>query len=136
MTLCDASPLIALIDRSERENHRICVAALKQLSPPLITTWPCFTEAMYFLGGWGGFPFQRMLWRYVETQRLYIHLPSGEEIARMAVLMEKWSDRPLDLADASLVTAAEALGTTRIFTLGNDFRIYRINGITPFDVVP
>jgi predicted nucleic acid-binding protein len=91
---------------------------------------------MYFLGGRGGFPFQRLLWRYVETRRLHFHFPSETETVRMAVLMEKWSDRPMDLADASLVVAAEALGLTRIFTLDNDFRIYRINGITPFDVVP
>jgi predicted nucleic acid-binding protein len=31
--------------------------------------------------------------------------------------MELYSDHPMDFADASLVTAAEALGTRRVFTI-------------------
>ena len=45
-TLTDAGPLIALIDRGE-EKHSACVEVLPTLSTPLVTTWPCFTEAMY-----------------------------------------------------------------------------------------
>ncbi len=41
-------------------------------------------------------------------------------------LMERYADRPMDFADASLVAAAEQLRTTRIFTLDrNDFATYR-----------
>jgi len=50
--------------------------------------------------------------------------------------MEKYSDIPMDLADASLVAAAESLGLRRVFTLDSDFRVYRIGGSTPFEVVP
>lgn len=46
MTLIDAGPLFALLDRREAL-HTVCVATLPQISTPLITTWPCFTEAMY-----------------------------------------------------------------------------------------
>ena len=47
---------------------------------------------------------------------------------RMALkLMKIYHDRPMDLADASLVTAAQTLKITRIFTIDrNDFAIYRI----------
>jgi predicted nucleic acid-binding protein len=31
--------------------------------------------------------------------------------------MEQYADHPMDLADASLVAAAESLGTTRMFTI-------------------
>ena len=42
-------------------------------------------------------------------------------------LMEIYHDRPMDLADASLVTAAQTLKISRIFTIDrNDFAIYRI----------
>ncbi|MGE3595451.1 MAG: hypothetical protein AB7N70_07850 [Dehalococcoidia bacterium] len=41
----------------------------------------------------------------------------------MAELMEKYQDRPMDLADASLVAAAERLEQRRIFTLDDDFHI-------------
>jgi hypothetical protein len=40
--------------------------------------------------------------------------------------MEEYSDHPMDLADASLVAAAEALRVTRVFTLDrSDFSAYR-----------
>ena len=50
--------------------------------------------------------------------------------------MEQYHDRPMDLADASLVAAAEARGDRRIFTIDNDFYIYQWNGREPFEVVP
>jgi predicted nucleic acid-binding protein len=42
----------------------------------------------------------------------------------------------MDLADASLVALAEERGLKRIFTLDDDFRIYRIHGRTSFDIIP
>ena len=42
----------------------------------------------------------------------------------------------MDFADASLVAAAEALNTNKIFTLDSDFNIYRINDKTPFEIIP
>lgn len=41
--------------------------------------------------------------------------------------MERYADHPMDLADASLVVAAEALGTRRVFTIDRrDFGTYRV----------
>ncbi len=57
MILIDTGPLIALIDKGQRKIHTQCVEKYKQLTVPLLTTWPCFTEAMYFLlelRGWSG----------------------------------------------------------------------------------
>lgn len=42
----------------------------------------------------------------------------------------------MDLADASLVAAAETLGITRVFTLDHHFRVYRLKNAQAFDVVP
>ena len=48
-------------------------------------------------------------------------------LTRAFELMELYADRPMDLADASLVVAAEALETRKIFTLDrNDFATYRV----------
>ena len=54
----------------------------------------------------------------------------------MYVLMQRYEDVPMDLADASLVAAAEALGTQRIFTIDSDFYIYRVNEREAFQVLP
>jgi predicted nucleic acid-binding protein len=50
--------------------------------------------------------------------------------------MAKYKDMPMDLADATLVAAAEALGLTRIFTLDRDFQVYRWRGKRKFEVIP
>jgi hypothetical protein len=50
--------------------------------------------------------------------------------------METYADRPMDLADATLVALAEERGIARIFSLDGDFHIYRIKGRRRFEVVP
>jgi predicted nucleic acid-binding protein len=41
--------------------------------------------------------------------------------------MEQYADHPMDLADASLIVAAEVLRTRKIFTIDRqDFATYRI----------
>jgi uncharacterized protein len=135
-TLADTGPLIGLIDQGQGEVHRRCVAALPLLSAPLLTTWPCLTEAMYFLGDLKGWEGQRALWRFVDRGTLRILLPADSETRRMRDLMEQYRDTPMDLADASLVAAAETQRLRRIFTLDSDFLVYRINGTESFEVVP
>ncbi len=122
MILCDASPLIALINQSDI-NHTRCVNALSGLPGPLVTTWSCFTEAMYLLGRYA----QQELWGYVADQILVLHFNGEDEQVRMQGLMKQYRDLPMDLADASLVAAAETLNQKRIFTLDRDFQIYRFN---------
>lgn len=135
MTLCDTGPLIALIDKAETAHER-CKAALASLTPPLITTWACLAEAMYMLGRFHGFKGQAALWELIEHGTLIIHSHQAIESTRMRELMEKYSDLPMDFADASLVTVAEVLDLVRIFTLDSDFKIYRVRQTTPFEVVP
>jgi uncharacterized protein len=136
VTLTDAGPLYALADTSQTANHERCATTLATLAKPLITTWPCFTEAMYLLFTAGSWTLQKILWRYVETGTLRFYDLTDTDKARMQALMEKYKDTPMDLADASLVAASEALGLKRIFTLDSDFYVYQRNGREPFEVVP
>lgn len=136
MTLTDTGPLIALINRND-PNHSACIAATKRLPVgPLLTTWPCFTEAMYLLLHAGGHPAQAELWRWRKAERLVLHDLSAAEADRMEVLMAKYRDRPMDLADASIVATAERLGVRQLFTLDGDFRIYRLDGNLPIACIP
>lgn len=135
MTLTDAGPLVAILDAGERM-HRRCIESLDELRFPLLTTWPAFTEAMHLLGRKGGWRAQKALWRLVEREDLVIASSSQEAMKRAARLMEMYADRPMDLADATLVALAEERGLTQVFTLDDDFRIYRIKGRRHFDVVP
>lgn len=126
MILTDTGPLVALINRND-PNHPRCVAATKQLpSAALVTTWPCFTEAMYLLFRAGGYPAQAALWYWRARGQLILHHLTEAEVDRMAVLMNKYRDRPMDLADTSLVAVAESLKQSGLFTLDSDFHIYRL----------
>ncbi len=135
ITLCDTSPLVALINQRDN-NYTQAVAALKPLKGTLITTWPCVAEAMHLLNNYGGWPTQNELWGYIEDGLLEIHESSRAERTRMRKLMEQYRSTPMDLGDASLVAAAEALKVSRIFTFDADFYIYQIDGKRPFEIVP
>lgn len=127
MILTDAGPIVAIIDRGET-HHEACVACLSELSAPMLTTWPAFTEAMYLLGEAGGWAAQQALWSLVKNADVEIAAPGGEQVRRMQRLMEKYQDRPMDLADASLVALAEERGLTDVFTLDQGhFRTYRMH---------
>jgi predicted nucleic acid-binding protein len=101
-----------------------------------MTTWPCFMEAMYLVFQAGGYPAQAELWRWWTAGRLSLHDVMGNEIDRMAALMDKYKDRPMDLADASVVAAAERLGLQRIFTLDSDFYIDRLADGSALECIP
>jgi predicted nucleic acid-binding protein len=133
--LVDAGPLVALIDADEPD-HEACLLALEAAEPPLLTTWPAFTEAMYLLGRAGGAAGQQALWRLPLSERLKIVDLSREALKRSAVLMAKYADRPMDLADATLVALAEETGERRIVTLDDDFQTYRIHGRGRFRITP
>lgn len=135
MTLTDTGPLIALIDEDDNY-YRACTAALPRLPRPLITTWPCITEATHLLGRSLGHRAQDKLLGWIENGLVTIHELSPAEIARMRVLMDKYSDRPMDLADASMVAAAETLGVRRIFTVDSDFRFYVLANGRMLEMVP
>lgn len=136
MTLTDTGPLVALLDKDDAR-HADCLAAAQLLpAGPLLTTWPCFTEAMYLLGAVGGQRYQAELWRLRQAGRLLLHDLTTAETDRMAVLMAKYSDRPMDLADASLVAAAKSLRLRFVFTLDGDFHIYRLADGSALAVTP
>lgn len=135
MTICDASALIALINKRDH-NHDRCVNALPELAAPLVTTWSCFTEAMHLLGHYGGWQAQQKLWNYLTDEILTIHFHDRPEYTRMEELMEQYRDIPMDLGDASLVVTAEVLKQSMIFTLDRDFYIYRLPNNQSFQVVP
>jgi predicted nucleic acid-binding protein len=136
MILTDAGPLIAILDQGE-QHHRACVACMALLTGPMLTTWPAFTEAMCLLGEAGGWVAQDALWGLVERGDLEIVETGPAQRKRMRILMNKYRDRPMDLADASLVVLAEERSLRDIFTLDHaDFQTYRIHGRKTFKLWP
>jgi len=80
-------------------------------------------------------PYQAALWNLRTTGRLILLDLTHEEVDRMAALMEKYKDTPMDLADASLVAVAESRSLRRVFTVDNDFYVYRLSDGSALEVV-
>ena len=125
-TLTDTGPLVALVNANDPYHDQANGILSRLPKVPLVTTWPCFTEAMYLLFQAGGYLAQEELWGWVADGLLRLYLPSEDEWRRMRALMEQYQDAPMDLADASVVVAAEALSLSKVFTLDRHFYAYRL----------
>ena len=91
---------------------------------------------MHLLRRSGGWRSQDSLWGWFSDGLVRLHSPVEGEWQRMRALMSDYADAPMDLADASLVAAAETLGERRVFTVDRHFHIYRQRAGHPFEVVP
>lgn len=134
--LIDTGPIIALLDTNDR-HHAACVAVVRSLpNEPLLTTWLCFTEAIYFLGEEGGYRFQERLWKLRRDGVLTLLDLTVAEADRMDELMALYQNVPMDAADASLVAVAESRNYRRLFTIDSDFYIYRLADGSVLEFVP
>jgi hypothetical protein len=124
MILVDTGPLVALFDPKDG-HHRRCVRTLKSIREPLFTTTPVLTEAFHMLGP--GSAGSNQLRAFVEKGGLAIWFFDSPTLTRAFELMETYADHPMDLADASIVVAAESLTTRKVFTIDRrDFDTYRV----------
>lgn len=109
MILCDAGGLLCLVDRTQPQ-HNAYRTIVTDLAQPLITTWACLTEAMDLALHRGGWAMQKQLGRFLLDNLPLICEIQENDYARLLDLMEKYRDRPMDLADATLVVVAEKTG--------------------------
>jgi uncharacterized protein len=124
MILVDTGPLVALFDPADAA-HAKCVRILRDIEQPLCTTIPILTEAFYLLTP-DSLGSQRLM-DFVADRGLVVWYGSDDAIERTFELMRRYSNVPMDFADASLVTAAETLGTRKVFTIDRkDFTVYRV----------
>jgi predicted nucleic acid-binding protein len=127
--LVDAGALIAVLDRSDA-HHADCLAALKEISDPLLTVWPALTEAMHLLSG--SPRGQEALFDMIDDEAVGVANLDEKDLRRMKVLMRKHRDLPMDFADAALVRLAERERLTRILTFDERFKIYALPGRARF----
>lgn len=121
-TLVDAGPLIALFDKSD-SYHTRAVSFLKQSQGFLITTWPVITEVSHMLDFSTKTQINFLKW--INRGGLQIFDLEFYHLIRMIELSEKFTDVPMDLADATLIVASEAKGISKIASIDSDFYVYR-----------
>ncbi len=133
--LCDTGPLVALIDADD-SSHEVCTRVAHRMPPAMVTTWPCLTEAMHFLFRAGGLKTQNKLWAKVDEGIIRLHTPPESDWRLIHQMMNQYADLPLDLADASLVTAANELKDYRLFTIDHALRAVRLQHGGFFEIFP
>ncbi len=129
VVLADSGPLAALYNRRDKHHARALEffrshgAALH-----LRTTWEVVSEVMYFLNFSAAAQGDFLEWLHAGHERGLIDIAAltPADLPGLAALIRKYSDRPMDLADASLVWLAEKIGITDIISIDRaDFAVYR-----------
>src|SRR5438876_7772250 len=121
--LVDAGFVIALVSRRDR-HHRWAVAQPPTLPPPWKTCDAALSEAFHLLGAAG----QPALSALLRRRAVVPAFDLGDELDRVLVLMQKYADIPMSLADACLVRMSETFADPIIVTTDRDFRVYRRHG--------
>lgn len=121
--LIDTGPLIALFDRDDKY-HTSIIEFIKNTNYRFISTTAVLTETMYMLDFNTAVQFNFLEW--IMKEGVIIHEIKQSNIKRIIDLTKKYSDRPMDFADATLVIAAEERGIRQIISIDSDFDIYRL----------
>jgi uncharacterized protein len=131
--IADTSFWVALINDKD-SYHTQAQQALALVDEPLITTWPVIAETCYLLLERVSNHTQVQFVRGIAAKRFHVFDIDPSQSLRIAELMQKYADQPMELADASLVILAEHLGHGRILSADQrDFNTYRWKNREPFE---
>ena len=122
--LIDTGPLVAFLNRRERF-HAWAAEVLDAIEPPIFTCDPVLSEACFLLQDVSGG--QDAVLELVSRGIVRSDFRVASEIDSLRVLMKKFSDVPMSLADACLVRMTELAQQSVVLTLDSDFRVYRRN---------
>lgn len=132
--LIDTGALLALLDRDD-EWHAACTAAFGLVNLPLATTGAVLAELFHLLG-----PSKRdhnAAWQLLRSGAITIVGLDDADLPELQSLMERYRDRPMDFADATLVHAGSTLKLAEIMTIDHDdFETYRMAGRRKFRIHP
>ena len=132
--LADTGALLAFLDADDKWHGR-CVAAFERLRLPLGTTAAVLAELFHLLGG-----HRRNVtaaWQLLRSDAIAVLPVVDDDLPAVDGLMQRYADRPMDFADATLVHAANRAGVSTVFTIDHDdFLTYRLDGRRRFRIVP
>lgn len=130
--IVDTGPLVAFLDRSER-HHTWVNQRVGELAAPLLVCEPVLAEAMFLLTRLPSA--QDALLGLLENGALRLAFDIQDHVAALRVLLRKYADQPMSLADACVVRMAEVNEQHLVFTLDSDFLVYRRHGREPLDLI-
>jgi predicted nucleic acid-binding protein len=125
----DSGPVIALFDAGDTY-HLQAVDFVRRSRATLLSSMAVVTEAMYVLER--SLKARRNLLSWIGRGGLTLVEPESADFARIAELIEKYADFPMDFSDAVLVVLCERMGIQHVASVDRDFAIYRYGGRAKF----
>ena len=121
--LLDAGPLVALLSKNDT-NHARARGLFAECLPPFRCCDAVLAEACFLMRKVHSTGPAEVV--ALGQRGLYaIAIAVENHWANIEVLLRKYADRPISLADASLIRCAEIHEEPRVLTFDEDFRIYR-----------
>jgi len=120
--LIDAGPIIALFNKNDKYHEKI-KNFMKNYDGKLISTWPVVTEVSHMLDFNVQTQIDFLTW--IKLGGVVVEDLEKEDLNRIIELSKKYSDIPMDLADASLIVLSEKMKIKQIITIDSDYYIYR-----------
>jgi len=120
--LVDSGPLIALFDGSDKY-HSDVKTYLQTFQGILVTTWAVLTEVSHMLDF--NLNVQLDFLKWIELGGLEVYEIPQDEIGNIREMMTKYTNVPMDLADATLMFVAHMKNIKEILSIDSDFDIYR-----------
>jgi uncharacterized protein len=136
IAIVDAGPMIALFDKSDKFHGKAKASLDKYRSKKhgrLITTWPVISEVAYMLADHVHLQAELDLFTWIIEGGVEIFPLSADHLPQVIELQDKYSNIPMDFADATLVIVAREMTINKVFTVDDDFLIYRIFGKKHFE---
>lgn len=113
--LVDTGPLVAYLDARDPD-HADVADRLERFTGRFATSSAVVTEAMHFVSSDTRGP--RLLAELIAGAGIEVYdLSRPPELMHAVELMERYSDVPMDFADATLLLLAEGLGIDDLLTL-------------------
>ena len=133
--LIDTGPLVAYLDRADSQ-HESVSAVIDDFTGTLCTTSAVITESMHLLKDDRNGP--RRLAEFVQAVGVHVfECTQVQQLLSAVPLIEKYSDTPMDFADATLVLLSDEIGANKIVTLDRrGFETFRTRKGKSFDILP
>lgn len=128
MIVVDTGPIVAATFRDDKHHER-CLQELtrfRNAARPLLVPSFVAYESSYMIGKLGGAKAEAAFLRLLESGWFRLVDLTDADLARIAVLVERYHDLPLGAADASVVAVAERMRVTDVMTIDvRDFSVVR-----------
>jgi len=134
--IVDTGVLYAAADRTDAY-HRVSADLLRTASEPLVIPITVIVETSFLIERHLGPKAEAAFLRFLVPSGVVIDRLQDSDLDRMAELVAAYADLPLGAVDASVITVAERLGASKVYTVDwRHFTVVRPRHVDHFTLSP